>query len=72
VAEAETRPTDYRVVETAGDARAHGFDVIALDAIRAVNVQQEGEARALNQMEARGATFFTPTGHSAAPPKHHW
>ena len=64
--------TDYCVMETVGDARAHGFEVIVLkDAIRAVNVQQGDEARSLNQMDARGATFFTPTGYSKAPPKHH-
>lgn len=64
--------TDYCVLQTVSDARAHGFDVIVLeDSIRAVNVQQDDEARSLNQMQARGATFFTPTGYSAAPPKHH-
>jgi nicotinamidase/pyrazinamidase len=63
--------TDYCVLETVGDARAHGFDVIVLkDAIRAVNARPDDEARALQQMRARGATLFMPSGHSAAPPSH--
>lgn len=65
--------TDYCVLATVSDARAHGLDVMVLkDAIRAVNVQPDDEARALNQMTARGATFFTPSAYSAAPPNRHW
>jgi nicotinamidase-related amidase len=65
--------TDYCVLETVSDARAHGLDVIVLkDAIRAVSARPDDEARAFQPKPARGATLFTPTGHSAAPPSHHW
>lgn len=65
--------TDYCVLQTASDARVHGFDVVVLkDAIRGVNVQPDDEARALNQMQARGATFFTPSGYLVAQPNRHW
>jgi nicotinamidase/pyrazinamidase len=65
--------TDYCVLETVSDARAHGLEVVVLkDAIRAVNAQPDDEARALHQMQARGATFFTASGYLAAQPNHHW
>jgi nicotinamidase/pyrazinamidase len=64
--------TDYCVLETVSDARAHGLNVVVLqDAIRAVNVQPNDATRALNQMQARGAAFFTPSAYSAAPPDRH-
>ena len=59
--------TDYCVCETVCDARTHGFEVVVLaDAIRAVNVQPDDEARATQQMTARGATFFKSNGVSVA------
>jgi nicotinamidase/pyrazinamidase len=60
--------TDYCVCATVCDARIHGFDVVVLaDAVRAVNVQPDDEARALRQMEARGAKVFRPNGPSVSP-----
>lgn len=59
--------TDYCVCATVRDLRAHAFTVILLtDAIRAVNVQQDHEARALRLMQARGAKLFQPYALSAA------
>jgi nicotinamidase/pyrazinamidase len=59
------------VLETVSDARAQGLNVVVLkDAIRAVNAQPEDEARALQRMETRGATFFTPSRYSAALQNH--
>lgn len=54
--------TDYCVFATVCDARDSGLEVVVLaDAIRAVNVQPDDKARALRQMEARGAQFFRPS-----------
>ncbi|HXZ93337.1 MAG TPA: nicotinamidase [Burkholderiales bacterium] len=48
--------TDYCVVNSVLDARAAGFEVVVLaDAIRAVNVQPEDGARALEAMRKAGA-----------------
>jgi nicotinamidase/pyrazinamidase len=63
--------TDYCVLHTVSDARAHGLDVVVLqDAVRAVNVQPDDGPQALAQMQARGAGFFTPSPYSAALPNH--
>jgi nicotinamidase/pyrazinamidase len=65
--------TDYCVLETVADARAQGLDVVVLeDAIRAVNAQPGDERHALQQILARGAAMFTPSGYSAAPRDHQW
>lgn len=48
--------TDYCVLNTANDARAHGFEVLVVpDAMRAVDVQAGDGERAIADMVARGA-----------------
>lgn len=48
--------TDYCVLNTVLDALKHGFNVILLeDAIRAVNLQPDDGANAIEQMHQRGA-----------------
>jgi nicotinamidase/pyrazinamidase len=60
--------TDYCVFATVCDARDSGLEVVVLaDAIRAVNVQPDDEARALRQMEAHGAKFFRPSSPFVGP-----
>ncbi len=52
--------TDYCVLATVQDAAAAGFDVVVLeDAIRAVGVEADDEARALRSMREAGAIFIT-------------
>ncbi len=47
--------TDYCVVNTVKDARDHGFDVYLLsDAVRAVNLQPDDGAKAIEEMTQRG------------------
>ena len=49
--------TDYCVLNTALDARTHGFEVLIVpDAMRAVNVQPGDGERAIAQMLERGAS----------------
>jgi nicotinamidase/pyrazinamidase len=52
--------TDYCVKATVLDARARGFDVAVLvDAVRAVDVNPDDGARALDEMARAGAAFAT-------------
>ncbi|HHJ38339.1 MAG: hypothetical protein AXA67_13600 [Methylothermaceae bacteria B42] len=52
--------TDYCVLNTVRDAIVNGFEVFLLtDAIRAVNVHPEDEAKALDEMRRLGARFIT-------------
>ncbi len=52
--------TDYCVKATVLDALKHGFQVVVLeDAVRAVNIDPGDGARAINAMNAAGATFAT-------------
>ncbi|CCQ90560.1 Nicotinate phosphoribosyltransferase (modular protein) [Nitrospina gracilis 3/211] len=52
--------TDYCVLNTVRDAVKNTFEVVLLqDAIRAVNVNPEDEARALNEMRELGCRFAT-------------
>jgi len=54
--------TDYCVLATVRDARRYGFDVIVLrDAIRAVGVADDDEAKALSAMRAEGAELAAST-----------
>ena len=52
--------TDYCVKETVLDALRHGFKTVVLgDCIRAVDVQPGDGARALQEMQDRGASILT-------------
>ncbi len=52
--------TDYCVKATVLDALKHGFQVVVLeDAVRAVNIDPGDGGRAINAMNAAGATFAT-------------
>ena len=51
--------TDYCVLTTVRDARAHGYPTFVLtDGIRAVNVQPDDGRKAEEEMARRGATFI--------------
>lgn len=52
--------TDYCVKETALEAARNGFETVVIsDAIAAVKVQPEDEAKALKEMESAGVRFAT-------------
>ncbi len=52
--------TDYCVKASVLDGRRHGFEVTVFeDAVRAVNLQPDDGARALDEMRAAGATIVS-------------